>query len=116
MHQVRVDDGVSNHRHLILPPETFVKVCADVAVLQQRCTTSKVSIVLMVFCQMLSLPFISPQVPLLPFVPVISMFVNVYLMMQLDRGTWLRFAIWMFLGTDSLKCAQCFHTEPMSLH
>ncbi|XP_040902577.1 high affinity cationic amino acid transporter 1-like [Toxotes jaculatrix] len=38
------------------------------------------------------------KVPLLPFVPVISMFVNVYLMMQLDRGTWLRFAIWMVLG------------------
>lgn len=38
------------------------------------------------------------QVPLLPFIPVISMFVNVYLMMQLDRGTWIRFAIWMVLG------------------
>ncbi|RVE65087.1 hypothetical protein OJAV_G00132380 [Oryzias javanicus] len=38
------------------------------------------------------------KVPLLPFVPVISMFVNVYLMMQLDRGTWIRFAIWMVLG------------------
>uniref|UniRef100_A0A8C8A448 Solute carrier family 7 member 1 n=1 Tax=Oryzias sinensis TaxID=183150 RepID=A0A8C8A448_9TELE len=38
------------------------------------------------------------KVPLLPFIPVISMFVNVYLMMQLDRGTWIRFAIWMVLG------------------
>lgn len=38
------------------------------------------------------------KVPLLPFIPVISMFVNVYLMMQLDRGTWMRFAIWMVLG------------------
>uniref|UniRef100_A0A8C9ZZC9 High affinity cationic amino acid transporter 1-like n=1 Tax=Sander lucioperca TaxID=283035 RepID=A0A8C9ZZC9_SANLU len=38
------------------------------------------------------------KVPLLPFVPVISMFINVYLMMQLDRGTWARFAIWMVLG------------------
>ncbi|XP_035479775.2 high affinity cationic amino acid transporter 1 isoform X2 [Scophthalmus maximus] len=38
------------------------------------------------------------KVPLLPFVPIISMFINVYLMMQLDRGTWLRFAIWMALG------------------
>ncbi|XP_069390998.1 high affinity cationic amino acid transporter 1-like isoform X2 [Paralichthys olivaceus] len=37
-------------------------------------------------------------VPLLPFLPVISMFINVYLMMQLDKGTWLRFAIWMVLG------------------
>nr|XP_020445129.1 high affinity cationic amino acid transporter 1-like [Monopterus albus] len=38
------------------------------------------------------------KVPLLPFIPVISMFVNVYLMMQLDKGTWIRFAIWMMLG------------------
>ncbi|CAK6968891.1 high affinity cationic amino acid transporter 1-like [Scomber scombrus] len=38
------------------------------------------------------------KVPLLPFIPVISMFINVYLMMQLDRGTWIRFAIWMVIG------------------
>lgn len=44
----------------------------------------------------------TPQVPLLPFIPVISMFVNVYLMMQLDRGTWIRFAIWMVLGEQLL--------------
>lgn len=41
---------------------------------------------------------LSFKVPLLPFLPVISMFVNVYLMMQLDRGTWIRFAIWMAIG------------------
>lgn len=41
---------------------------------------------------------VTRQVPLLPFIPVVSMFVNVYLMMQLDRGTWVRFAIWMVLG------------------
>ncbi|XP_050977298.1 high affinity cationic amino acid transporter 1 isoform X2 [Labeo rohita] len=41
---------------------------------------------------------LSFKVPLLPFIPVVSMFVNVYLMMQLDRGTWIRFAIWMSLG------------------
>ncbi|XP_061104181.1 high affinity cationic amino acid transporter 1 [Conger conger] len=41
---------------------------------------------------------LSFKVPLLPFLPVISMFVNVYLMMQLDRGTWVRFAVWMTIG------------------
>uniref|UniRef100_A0A671UHY9 Solute carrier family 7 member 1 n=1 Tax=Sparus aurata TaxID=8175 RepID=A0A671UHY9_SPAAU len=38
------------------------------------------------------------KVPLLPFLPVTSLFINVYLMMQLDRGTWLRFCIWMVIG------------------
>ncbi|XP_010779714.1 high affinity cationic amino acid transporter 1-like [Notothenia coriiceps] len=38
------------------------------------------------------------KVPLLPVLPVVSMFINVYLMMQLGRGTWMRFAIWMVLG------------------
>ncbi|TSK16135.1 High affinity cationic amino acid transporter 1 [Bagarius yarrelli] len=41
---------------------------------------------------------LSFKVPLLPFLPVVSMFVNVYLMMQLDRGTWIRFSVWMFIG------------------
>lgn len=31
------------------------------------------------------------------------MFVNVYLMMQLDRGTWIRFAIWMVLGEQRVS-------------
>ncbi|KAJ0061625.1 hypothetical protein NL108_005687, partial [Boleophthalmus pectinirostris] len=41
---------------------------------------------------------LSFKVPFLPFIPVISMFVNVYLMMQLDSGTWIRFSIWMTIG------------------
>ncbi|KAF4103913.1 high affinity cationic amino acid transporter 1b [Onychostoma macrolepis] len=41
---------------------------------------------------------LSFKVPLLPFLPVLSMFINVYLMMQLGAGTWMRFAIWMAIG------------------
>ncbi|XP_051965572.1 high affinity cationic amino acid transporter 1-like [Xyrauchen texanus] len=41
---------------------------------------------------------LSFKVPLLPFLPVLSMFINVFLMMQLDSGTWMRFAIWMAIG------------------
>ncbi|KAA0702337.1 High affinity cationic amino acid transporter 1 [Triplophysa tibetana] len=41
---------------------------------------------------------LSFKVPLLPFLPVLSMFINVYLMMQLNTGTWMRFAIWMTIG------------------
>lgn len=53
-------------------------------------------------------PF-STQVPLLPFLPVASMFINVYLMMQLDRGTWMRFAIWMALGTSTILPTDVAH-------
>uniref|UniRef100_A0A8C1IKQ9 Solute carrier family 7 member 1 n=1 Tax=Cyprinus carpio TaxID=7962 RepID=A0A8C1IKQ9_CYPCA len=50
---------------------------------------------------------LSFKVPLLPFLPVLSMFINVYLMMQLDAGTWMRFAIWMAIG-KSIICHQTF--------
>ncbi|KAM8835117.1 solute carrier family 7, member 3 [Synchiropus picturatus] len=38
------------------------------------------------------------KVPLLPWLPLFSVFVNIYLMMQLDLATWCRFAVWMVIG------------------
>ncbi|XP_047463339.1 cationic amino acid transporter 3a [Mugil cephalus] len=38
------------------------------------------------------------KVPLLPWLPLFSVFVNIYLMMQLDIGTWCRFTVWMIIG------------------
>ena len=38
------------------------------------------------------------KVPLVPFLPVLSIFLNTYLMMKLSAVTWIRFAIWMLIG------------------
>ncbi|XP_055384352.1 high affinity cationic amino acid transporter 1 [Condylostylus longicornis] len=38
------------------------------------------------------------KVPLVPLTPAISIFVNIYLMLQLDMYTWIRFGIWMIIG------------------
>ncbi|XP_074093520.1 cationic amino acid transporter 3-like [Cotesia typhae] len=41
---------------------------------------------------------LSFKVPLVPFIPCCSIFVNIFLMIQLDIFTWLRLIIWLILG------------------
>lgn len=38
------------------------------------------------------------RVPCVPLVPAISIFINIYLMLQLDLYTWIRFGLWMVVG------------------
>ncbi|XP_059389413.1 high affinity cationic amino acid transporter 1b isoform X2 [Carassius carassius] len=58
---------------------------------------------------------LSFKVPLLPFLPILSMFINVYLMMQLDRGTWMRFTIWMAIGFVIYFCYGIWHSTEAAL-
>ncbi|XP_039081084.1 cationic amino acid transporter 3-like [Hyaena hyaena] len=38
------------------------------------------------------------KVPALPLIPLLSIFMNVYLMMQMMARTWARFGVWMLIG------------------
>ncbi|XP_032449811.1 cationic amino acid transporter 3-like [Lynx canadensis] len=38
------------------------------------------------------------KVPALPLLPLLSVFVNLYLMMQMTAGTWIVFGVWMLIG------------------
>lgn len=42
---------------------------------------------------------LSFTVPLLPILPILSSFCNIYLMCELSVGTWLRFGVWMVIGS-----------------
>ncbi|XP_076370652.1 cationic amino acid transporter 3-like isoform X2 [Tachypleus tridentatus] len=41
---------------------------------------------------------LSFRVPLVPFIPFLGIFMNLYLMMKLSKNTWIRFAVWMCVG------------------
>ncbi|KAL7863202.1 hypothetical protein SRHO_G00121860 [Serrasalmus rhombeus] len=69
----------------------WVTVVVTLVVLSSIC-------VLVIWRQPQSNEAITFKVPLLPVLPLVSIFVNIYLMMQLDGRTWIRFTVWMVIG------------------
>lgn len=41
------------------------------------------------------------KVPLVPWIPCVSVLINLYLMFQLDMQTWIRFSIWGAIGMNT---------------
>lgn len=67
--------------------------------------------VIIIFIQPESKAKIPFKVPLVPWLPIVSMFINIYLMMELSTVTWVRFTIWMVVGK---RPAIVKHTNSLS--
>uniref|UniRef100_A0AAQ5XQM2 Cationic amino acid transporter C-terminal domain-containing protein n=1 Tax=Amphiprion ocellaris TaxID=80972 RepID=A0AAQ5XQM2_AMPOC len=79
-----LDQLLSGHAGVVVPCVILTLLCGVCVVIIWRQPESKEALTF--------------KVPLLPWLPLFSVFVNIYLMMQLDIGTWCRFTVWMIIG------------------
>ena len=57
-----------------------------------------VSVLVFLSCQPRTSQVLAFKVPLVPFLPGVSIFINLYLMLKLSAATWVRFGVWMAVG------------------
>lgn len=58
---------------------------------------------------------LSFKVPFVPLLPCLSIFINLYLMFQLDTNTWIRFGAWLIVG-ELLKTFDSEHFTKSSIN
>jgi len=56
------------------------------------------------------------KVPLVPFLPGLSIFINIYLMMSMDMDTWIRFIVWLGIGFLIYFSYGIFHSAERSIN
>lgn len=84
----------------------IMSVILNQADLKDRVIIVLIMILFLIITVLTSLIWIQPQnnqittfkVPFVPFFPIISAFVNLYLMTSLSTATWVRFIVWFVLG------------------
>ncbi|XP_075999550.1 cationic amino acid transporter 2 isoform X2 [Genypterus blacodes] len=80
------------HIYAILAVEVWILATLSL------CLLLFVGCVLLICRQPQTTKRVSFMVPFLPFLPILSIFVNIYLMVQLSGDTWIRFSAWMSVG------------------
>lgn len=77
-----IHDGVSNLRLVAISVTAFIMIMIMVIVARQPRSSAKLNF----------------KVPFVPTLPFLSIFINLYLMFQLDIHTWIRFLVWVVIG------------------
>ncbi|KAK9744687.1 Amino acid permease [Popillia japonica] len=77
-----------------------------------------IAILLLLCLQPTTTRKLSFKVPLVPFIPAISILINLYLMLMLDAQTWIRFGVWMLIGIPMYiflrLCCQSNQSTPVT--
>ncbi|XP_076670973.1 cationic amino acid transporter 2 isoform X2 [Andrena cerasifolii] len=107
----------------------YTILCVCIGIVAAMCSNDIVSgelfvvipLAVLILLLLLALTFIYLQptsgkklafsVPLVPFLPALSILINIYLMMMLDKMTWVRFLVWMVIGLGIYFCYGVWHSK-----